>query len=1194
MANSSHPVTATPPSKLISSLQSLSQKGSLVVLAVGSAVILGWLFNLPVLKTVLPGLVSMKANTALGFIFGGATLWLWHRYPEPNTTQRRWMQGCAALVFLIGFLTLIEYIFNANLGIDQLLFQDLDAIGTHSPGRMGANTAFNFFLLGGALLWFLSEYANYQAIQLLSLAAFFVAFAGFLGYIYSVSSLYGISSYTQMALHTAIAFLLLSTSILCARPDRGIVKILVSPDAGGMMARRLIPAVLLIPPVLGWFILAGYRHNSYNTELAISLQSIASGAVFGGLIWWYARQVSAIDIKRQRAEEELRRLNTDLEQRISDRTAELEQVNRERDQFFTISLDLLSIFSFDGKFKRLNPSWQTTFQYPTEELIDQPFIDFVHPDDREATLAEAQKLATGDITIYFENRYRCQDGSYRWLAWRASPGVEQQLIYASARDITESKQVETALRESQERLQAILDNYKAIICLKDINGRYLLVNRYYENFLNISREELIGKTDYDFFPQEVADTFQSHDRQIFETGNSIEVEEYAPDDSGGMRPYLSVKFPLRNAAGVPYAICNISTDIAERKQAEAEQQRIAAELARSEADLRQQTNILQLVLNRMSDGVIVGNDRGELLIFNSAAEEMIGKGTTDTSIDQWSNQYGLFLPDGKTPYPVQDLPLVRTLRGESVDNLDVFTRHSEKPEGVWIKVNGRPLQDEAGNLKGGVIICRDVTKEKASQARLQELAQEQARLLQELKNRQNALDESAIVSETDLSGNITFVNDQFCEISGYQREELIGNNHRLIKSNQHPFSLFQEMWSTISHGRVWKGEIKNKRKDGSYYWVNTTIAPIFNTDGKIAKYISIRFDITERKQAEEGLEKIAAERKAEADSLTQQVLKLLGEIKGAAKGDLTVKAQVTNDILGAVADSFNFLISSLRKVVNSIQEVASQVQSAASTSIVDTNLLTQQARQQADQIDGILQQIERMVNSIKDVSDAAKRAEKVSEEAAKTAEAGGVAVDRTVEGINELRQTIAQTSKMIKRLGESSQQIGKIVTSISQIAAQTNLLALNATIEAARAGEQGQGFAVVAEEVRKLAERSASATEDISEIVSTIKDEISRVIAAMEAGTQEVVAGTQLAAEAKTNLIAIIEVSREINAVIQNITRAASKQVTFAEQISDSMRQVNAISNTTAQKAEEVTASLDGLSVDVNKLQNSVANFRIG
>jgi len=128
--------------------------------------------------------------------------------------------------------------------------------------------------------------------------------------------------------------------------------------------------------------------------------------------------------------------------------------------------------------------------------------------------------------------------------------------------------------------------------------------------------------------------------------------------------------------------------------------------------------------------------------------------------------------------------------------------------------------------------------------------------------------------------------------------------------------------------------------------------------------------------------------------------------------------------------------------------------------------------------------------------------------------------------------------------------------------------------------------------VRKLAERSASATEEISDIVSTIKDEISRVITTMDSGTQEVVEGTQLAAEAKTNLIAIIEVSREMNGLIQNITRAAKKQVAFAEQISGSMRQVNTISTTTSQKALEVQASLHGLSVAVNKLQGSVANFR--
>jgi PAS domain S-box-containing protein len=475
---------------------------------------------------------------------------------------------------------------------------------------------------------------------------------------------------------------------------------------------------------------------------------------------------------------------------------------------------------------------------------------------------------------------------------------------------------------------------------------------------------------------------------------------------------------------------------------------------------------------------------------------------------------------------------------------------------------------------------------------LEQLTEEQQQLLFGLENRNKVLDDAAIVSETDKKGLITFANDQFCQIAGYSREELMGKDHRIVNSGHHPRSFFIEMWKTISSGQVWKGEIKNKAKNGNYYWVETTISPIFDPEGNLVKYIAIRIDITERKDAEARLEQLAAERKAETDKLTQQVLTMLSEIKGAARGDLTVKAQVTNDSLGALADSFNFLISSLRKVVNSIQEVAGQVNNATGESISKTNELADHARNQSQQIERTLQQIQRMVDSIKDVSNVAGRAEKVAEDAAQTAEFGGVAVDKTVQGINELRHTIADTSKMMKRLGESSQQIGKIVTSISQIASQTNLLALNATIEAARAGEQGQGFAVVAEEVRKLAERSASATEEIAEIVSTIQEEISRVMSAMESGTQEVVEGTNLAAEAKNNLVAIIEVSQEMNALVQNITSAAKKQAVGIEEIANNVKQVSEISTTTAQNAEDVTASLNGLGVSVSKLQNSVSNFR--
>ncbi|MBD3563300.1 methyl-accepting chemotaxis protein, partial [Planktothrix sp. FACHB-1355] len=311
----------------------------------------------------------------------------------------------------------------------------------------------------------------------------------------------------------------------------------------------------------------------------------------------------------------------------------------------------------------------------------------------------------------------------------------------------------------------------------------------------------------------------------------------------------------------------------------------------------------------------------------------------------------------------------------------------------------------------------------------------------------------------------------------------------------------------------------------------------------------------------------------------------------AAKGDLTVKAQVDNEILGTIADSFNYLVGSLRKVAIDIQNATDQVNQATKVSVGDTTELAQQARSQASQIEATLRQLERMVASIKEVSEAAKRAEQVAQQAAKRAETGGKAVDLTVSAIDRLRETIAETSEMMKCLGEGSRQIGKIVTSISDIASQTNLLALNATIEAARAGEQGKGFAVVAEEVRKLAKRSASATEEIYQIVHTIQDAISRVMGAMESGNQQVVEGTQIAAAAKTNLIAIIEVSREINGLVENITSASKKQTFSAEEITATVKRVNAISTTTAQKSEEVTTSLDGLAVVVNKLQSSVANF---
>ncbi|ESA38240.1 methyl-accepting chemotaxis protein [Leptolyngbya sp. Heron Island J] len=337
----------------------------------------------------------------------------------------------------------------------------------------------------------------------------------------------------------------------------------------------------------------------------------------------------------------------------------------------------------------------------------------------------------------------------------------------------------------------------------------------------------------------------------------------------------------------------------------------------------------------------------------------------------------------------------------------------------------------------------------------------------------------------------------------------------------------------------------------------------------------------------------AQEQEQAKEDLQRQVIRLLDDVEGAARGDLTVQAEVTADVLGAVADSFNLTIQNLREIVQQVSDAALQVTKSSSDNEMFARSLSADALRQAEELAVTLNSVQVMTESIQRVADSAREAEEVARSASATALRGGEAVERTVAGILEIRETVAETTRKVKRLAESSQEISKIVALISQIASRTNLLALNASIEAARAGEAGRGFAIVADEVRQLADRAAKASKEIEQIVLQIQGETSGVMTAMEEGTQQVIEGTRLAEQAKRSLEDIIQVSNRIDVLVRSITADTVEQTETSRAVAQVMQSVELTAQETSQESQRVSASLQNLVGVARDLLTSVERFKV-
>ncbi len=412
--------------------------------------------------------------------------------------------------------------------------------------------------------------------------------------------------------------------------------------------------------------------------------------------------------------------------------------------------------------------------------------------------------------------------------------------------------------------------------------------------------------------------------------------------------------------------------------------------------------------------------------------------------------------------------------------------------------------------------------------------------------------------------------------------DILGNSQAQVKAKQAARDVFLASDSLLVAAETLVIAYQDEqRKRTHYIWL-----VLFSTLALIALVLVIWVYVSDsrRRVAESEHQNLATQ---------DAILRLLDEISKLAEGNLTVRAAVTEDITGAIADSVNATIDELRRLVSGITTAANQVTAATGEAQKITGQLLQAAKKQSGQIQDTNLAVTRITQSINEVSANAAESARVAENSLAAAGKGAIAVQNAIHGMNDIREQIQETAKRIKRLGESSQEIGEIVQLISDITEQTNVLALNAAIQAASAGEAGRGFTVVAEEVQRLAERSAEATKHIGAIVKSIQADTQDTIVAMERSTQGVVEGTKIADSAGNALQEIGAVSKQLATLIASISSATTSQAEAAVQIAARMKDILGITNLTTEGTHKTAASTQQLTALAQDLKLSVARFKL-
>jgi PAS domain S-box-containing protein len=522
---------------------------------------------------------------------------------------------------------------------------------------------------------------------------------------------------------------------------------------------------------------------------------------------------------------------------------ELITTQKELNNFVNLSKDLVCFANIDGQFYKVNPSFTTVLGYSSEELIGKSFIDFVHPDDVESTYQEVVKLAKGELTDSFVNRYQCKNGSYVTLDWHVSPNPETGDLYCIARDVTLERQKQAQQLQTTANLSAILNASEFSIIATDIDGTIKHFNKGAERLLGYKEAEVIGKIapaqlldegDIIRYTQDLSNEIGKEVKSIMmdfvvqsiaSTSNTAREWTYYRKDGSSLVMIISFS-AIYNKDGEVSGYLGIGKDISAEKKLE-----------------------LRLIKTRKlldeAEGI---SKTGSWQLKSSTKDVLFSKGFIS-----------IFELDD---VPEQELHTAWQKRMDKID-LDIIKKLDEKvlktgedyniiykivfPDNriKFISETGRPYKNKKGKLIGLKGLIQDVTDTIITEQHIKDKTKE-------IVDIRAALDEAAIVSIMDVKGNYTYVSDNFCAFSKYNREELLGANH-IILASQPTEKFIDDIKGTITKGYIWRGELETKAKDGTLFWNKMIIVPFKDLEGTIYQYISIIVDMTEQKLMQKSL-----------------------------------------------------------------------------------------------------------------------------------------------------------------------------------------------------------------------------------------------------------------------------------------------------------------------------------------------------